>query len=153
MLSVSRNGGKTWSAPRKVNRAPATTTFPWVTAGDSGRIAISYYGTAAQAVSPQKVAAGSPWSVYSAYSTEFGSTFDEYKTTGVMQHGAICTSGTGCASGSRNLLDFFETDLDPHGCLVTAFADNSAKGASSAVVSYVRQTSGPGLLAHGTCRL
>ena len=144
MLSVSRNGGRTWSAPRRVGRAPATSVFPWVSAGDQGRIAVSYYGTTARGNSAQKVPSSAVWSVYSSFSTDYGRTFTEYRTTGTMQKGPICTSGTQCPAGSRNLLDFFETDVDPHGCLVTAFADNSA-GGNAAIVSYVRQTSGPGL--------
>jgi hypothetical protein len=150
MLSVSRNGGHTWSRPVKVGRTPSTAVFPWVTAGDAGRIAVSYYGTTARGNSPQKVPAAAVWSVYSAFSTDYGRTFAEYRTTGTMQKGPICTSGTGCASGSRNLLDFFETASDPHGCLVTAYADNSS--GTAAIVSYVRQRSGPGLRASSSCK-
>src|SRR4051794_34190922 len=61
MLSVSRNGGRTWSAPVKVERSPSTTVFPWVTAGDAGRIAVSYYGTAARGNSPQKLSTKALW--------------------------------------------------------------------------------------------
>jgi hypothetical protein len=151
MLSVSRDGGHSWSAPRRVETVPVTTTFPWVTAGDSGRIAISYYGTSAHGNSPQKVGAKASWFVWSSYSTNGGRTFREYRTTPVMHHGSICTSGTGCATGTRNLLDFFETAMDPNGCLVTAYADNTVDPATGAVVSYVRQTSGPGLRAGRSC--
>jgi hypothetical protein len=152
MLSVSHNAGKTWSAPVKVNNSVGTTTFPWVTAGDDGRVAVSYYGTTARGNSPQTVGPKSAWNVYSSFSTDGGRTFTEYKTSGVMNRGTICTSGTGCASGARNLLDFFETAIDPKGCLVTSYADNSAPGAAGATLSYVRQTSGPGLLAGKTCK-
>ena len=150
MLSVSRDGGRTWSAPRKVGRAPSTTVYPWVSAGDAGRIAVSYYGTTASGNSPQKVASSAVWSVYSSFSTDYGRSFTEYRTTGTMQKGPVCTSGTQCPAGSRNLLDFFETDVDPHGCLVTAYADN-ASGGGNAIVSYVRQTAGPGLRS-ASCR-
>jgi hypothetical protein len=152
MLSVSHNAGRSWSAPVKVQRQPATTVFPWVTAGDAGRIAISYYGTSARGSSPQTVAKTAAWSVYSAFSTDGGRTFAEYRTTRAMHHGAICTSGTGCATGTRNLLDFFETAADPDGCLVTSFADNTVDPATGAVVSYVRQTGGAGLRAGHACR-
>jgi len=151
MLSVSRNGGRSWSTPVKVGRAPSTSVFPWVTAGDAGRIAVSYYGTSGRGNSPQTVPPSAVWSVYSSFSTDYGRTFGEYRTTPTMQKGPICTSGTGCASGSRNLLDFFETAADPQGCLVTAYADNSANG-GAAIVSYVRQTSGPGLRSSTSCR-
>jgi hypothetical protein len=68
-----------------------------------------------------------------------------------MDRGAVCTSGTGCTAGGRNLLDFFETAADARGCLVTAFADNTVTPTAAAVVSYVRQTAGPGLLAGRAC--
>ena len=122
-----------------------------MTAGDAGRIAVSYYGTAAAGSSPQTVAGTARWSVYSAFSTDGGRTFDEYRTTGVMHRGVICTSGSGCAVGTRNLLDFFETAADRTGCLVTAYADNTVHPDVGAVVSYVRQTGGPGLRAGRAC--
>lgn len=142
MLATSQDGGHHWSAPRKVNASPHTTTFPWVTAGAGGRIAVSYYGTAATGSSPQRVAKDAPWYVWSSFSTDGGRTFSEYRTTGVMNKGQICTSGTGCSAGGRNLLDFFETAADAHGCLVTAFTDNSS---GTPYVSFVRQSAGPGL--------
>ena len=151
MLSTSRNGGRSWSPPARVSTTTQTAIFPWVTAGDAGRIAVSYYGTAGRGSSAQTVPAGSAWAVYSGYSTDGGRHFQTYRTTGTMQRGAICTSGTGCAPGTRSVLDFFETAADRTGCLVTAYADNSAGGAA-AVVSYVRQTSGPGLRAARDCR-
>ena len=151
MLARSVDGGRHWSAPVKVNQAPLTTVFPWVTAGDDGRIAVSYYGTTAGGNSPQTVSSTAPWRVYSSYSTDGGRHFREYATTGVMDRGAICTSGTGCSAGGRNLLDYFETAMDAPGCLLTAYADNTVNPETAAVVSYVRQTAGPGLLAGRSC--
>ena len=151
MLARSTDGGRHWSAPVRVNRVPRTTVFPWVTAGDKGRIAVSYYGSTASANSPQTVPSGATWRVYSSYSTDGGRHFQEYATTGVMDRGAICTSGTGCSAGGRNLLDFFETAMDAQGCLVTAFADNTVAPRQGAVISYVRQTAGPGLRAGRDC--
>ena len=148
MLASSADAGRHWSAPVKVNVGPRTTTFPWVTAGDGGRIAVSYYGTSATGSSPQRVAKDATWQVYSAFSVDGGRTFSEQRTTGDMNIGQICTSGTGCSSGGRNLLDFFETAADRNGCLVTTFTDNSS---GTPYVSFVRQTSGPGLLKKGHC--
>ena len=150
MLSMSRDGGRTWTSPARVGDSVATAVFPWVTAGDAGRIAVSFYGTSASGVSPQRVPAGAPWSVWSSFSTDYGRTFTDQRTTGTMQKGSICTSGTACVGTSRNLLDFFSTDADPSGCLVTAYADNSRGDA--ATISYVRQTSGPGLRGSTPCR-
>ncbi|HEU5033794.1 MAG TPA: sialidase family protein [Mycobacteriales bacterium] len=151
MLATSHDGGATWSRPVQVNRVPRTAVFPWVTAGDRGRIAVSYYGSRAAGISPQQVAKTAQWSVYSSFSTDGGRHFSEYRTTPTMHRGAICTSGTDCAPGTRNLLDFFETDLDPNGCLVTAFADDTVDPQAAPAISYVRQTRGPGLLAGHRC--
>ncbi len=143
MLAVSKDGGKHWSTPVKVNASPRTTVFPWVSAGANGRIAVSYYGTAESAQSPQRVSKTATWYVWSSFSTDGGKTFSEYRETGVMNKGQICTSGTGCSAGGRNLLDFFETAVDAKGCLLTAFTDNSS---GTPYISFVRQKSGPGLL-------
>jgi hypothetical protein len=148
MLSSSHDAGSTWSTPVKVNQSVPTTTFPWVTAGDAGRIAVSYYGTTAHANSPQKVSDSKTWQVYSAFSTDGGATFAEHKTSGTINKGQICTSGTGCANGGRNLLDFFETAADANGCLVTTYTDNSS---GTPYISFVRQVGGPGLLASRPC--
>jgi hypothetical protein len=148
MLSSSTDSGQHWTAPVKVNQTPLTTTFPWVSAGDDGRVAVSYYGTSGTGSSPQKVEKDAPWQVWSAFSTDAGRTFDEYRTTGDMNAGQICTSGTGCTSGGRNLLDFFETAMDADGCLVTTFTDNSSR---TPYVAFVRQTGGPGLLSTKDC--
>jgi hypothetical protein len=41
-----------------------------------------------------------------------------------MHRGSICTSGTGCATGTRDLLDFFMVDLDEEGLANIAYTDN-----------------------------
>ena len=161
LLSRSSDGGKTWSDPIKVNSTPKTTVFPWVSAGDDGRIAVSYYGTDATGYSPETVPGNPKWYVYSSYSTDGGKSFTEYQTTpNYLHQGSICTSGTGCATGTRDLLDFFETDFDKNGCLVTAYADNSRDTVDATghrtndkgtIVTAVRQTAGPGLLAGTNC--
>ena len=148
MLASSGDAGKHWTRPVKVNRGPLTTTFAWVSAGDAGRIAVSYYGTSGGGNSPQRVDKGARWQVYSAFSTDGGKTFSEYRTTKDMNTGRICTSGTGCSAGGRNLLDFFETAVDTHGCLVTTFTDNSS---GTPYVAFVRQSGGPGLLRSTSC--
>ena len=161
LLSTSHDGGQTWSDPVKVNSTPKTTVFPWVSAGDDGRIAVSYYGTDATGYSPEVLAGNPKWYVYSSYSTDGGQTFSEYQTTpNYLHEGKVCTSGTGCATGTRDLLDFFETDYDANGCLVTAYADNSRDTVTptgqrtddkGTIVSFARQTTGPGLLADKSC--
>ena len=132
-----------------------------MSAGDAGRVAVSYYGTTSGGPSPEAVTVkDAPWKVYSALSSDFGATFTETATTGTIHQGNVCTSGTGCASGTRDLLDFFETDYDATGCLVTTYTDNSRDVVSptgqrttnkAEWVSFVRQSGGPGLLASTEC--
>ncbi|MDT7549822.1 MAG: hypothetical protein QOE84_2216 [Actinomycetota bacterium] len=162
VLAASRDGGTTWGTPVHVDSTPSTTVFPWVTAGDDGRVAVSYYGTDSTGPSPEKLdTKNAPWHVYSAFSTDHGATFAEDLTApDAIHRGSICTSGTGCATGTRDLLDFFETDIDPTGCLVTAYTDNSrdvvaADGSrttdNATHIGVVRQVGGDGLLSTKLC--
>jgi len=127
-LAVSKNQGQTWGPPIKVNRGPQTTTFPWIVAGDPGKIDIVYYGTNEKGFSPETVPPTSKWRVWMAQSLNAldpNPTFKENPATGFMHQGAICTSGTGCAPGTRDLLDFFQVDVDaPLGMANIAYTDN-----------------------------
>jgi hypothetical protein len=164
MLAASRDGGTTWDPAVHVDSTPRTTVFPWVTAGDAGRVAVSYYGTDSTGVSPENLdVKDADWHVYSSFSSSYGAagSFAEHRTTQAPLHqGNICTSGTGCAAGTRDLSDFFETDLDDTGCLVTVYTDNSRDTVSPTGVrspdadtriAVIRQTGGDGLLAATPC--
>jgi hypothetical protein len=162
MLAASRDGGTTWDTPVRVDRTPRTTVFPWVTAGDAGRVAVTYLGTDSTGPSAENLdVKDAGWHVWSSFSTDYGQSFAEHRTTVTPLHqGSICTSGTGCAAGTRDLADFIETDLDARGCLVTAYTDNSrdtvsANGTRSpdeaTRVAVVRQSGGDGLLASKPC--
>ena len=127
MLAVSKDRGATWTKPIKVNSSPRTTTFPWIVAGDAGKIDIVYYGTSAKGQSPETVAASSKWKVWMAQSLnalDAKPSFKESAATGYMHQGSICTSGTGCAAGTRDLLDFFQVDVDSLGLANIAYTDN-----------------------------
>jgi hypothetical protein len=129
MLAVSTNRGQTWSAPIRVNRLPEThtTVFPWIAAGGPGRISIVYYATSSPGPSPETVPNTSLWRVWMAKSVDATAatpTFREVPATGFMHRGSICTSGTGCATGTRDLLDFFMVDLDEEGLANIAYTDN-----------------------------
>jgi hypothetical protein len=129
MLAVSKDRGQTWSAPITVNRLPEThtTTFPWIVAGAPGRIDIVYYATSAAGPSPETVPSSSLWRVWLARSVDATAatpTFREVPATGFMHQGSICTSGTGCAAGTRDLLDFFQNDIDERGLANITYTDN-----------------------------
>lgn len=128
-MAVSENRGQTWSAPVLVNRLPEThtTVFPWIVAGAPGRVDIVYYATSTPGPSPEEVPSSALWRVWLARSlnaTADVPTFREGPATGFMHQGSICTSGTGCAAGTRDLLDFFMIDLDERGLANIAYTDN-----------------------------
>ncbi|MBA2725374.1 MAG: hypothetical protein H0U53_05240, partial [Actinobacteria bacterium] len=119
-VAVSKNQGKDWSRPVAVNRGPKTTAFPWIVAGSRGRVAIAYYGTRNRGPSPEKVTYPDrdipKWKVWVSYSVNAASADPVYREkvamSSFLHQGDICTSGTGCASGTRDLADFLQIDLD-----------------------------------------
>lgn len=153
MLAVSSDRGETWSAPIKVNAGPQTTTFPWVVAGDAGKIDIVYYGTSEKGASPETVPESSKWRVWMAQSLNAldpTPTFKENPATGSMHVGSICTSGTGCAAGTRDLLDFFQIDVDAAGLANIAYTDNlntppDGSDPHQERIAFVQQRGGKGL--------
>jgi hypothetical protein len=155
MLAVSKDRGQTWTEPILVNRGPQTTTFPWIVAGDPGRIDIVYYGTNAKGPSPEEVPITSRWRVWMAQSVNAlrtTPTFREVPATPFIHEGFVCTSGTGCAPGTRDLLDFFQIDVDAQGLANIAYTDNLNTPPDPATgdphqewVTFVQQKGGPTL--------
>jgi hypothetical protein len=109
-VSKSTNHGQTWSAAQVVSATPATTAvFPAIDVRN-GTVDLSYYGTTASS----KDDPSAVWNVYLAQSTDAGATYGQTQVTATPNHvGVICTHGTGCAPGTRNLLDLFEDAIDP----------------------------------------
>lgn len=109
-FSASTDGGVTWSAPVAVNLGPGANTavFPWI-AAHNGTVDLVYYGTtAASKDDPAAV-----WNVYLAQTTNDGASFQQSMVSNTPNHvGVICTNGTGCAPGTRNLLDLFKVAID-----------------------------------------
>lgn len=106
-FSHSADGGGSWSMPVIVNLAPANTAvFPWV-AAHSGTVDVVYYATSTTNT------ASAVWNVYLAQTTDNGASFSQSLVSNTPNHmGVICTQGTGCAPGTRNLLDLFQVNID-----------------------------------------
>ena len=122
-FSTSSDQGATWSQEVTVNIAPATTAiFPWV-AARAGTVDVVYYGTTASS----KDDPSAVWNVYLAQTTNNGSSFAQSKVSNTPNHtGVICTNGTGCASGTRNLLDLFQVAINPqNGRAAIAYTDDT----------------------------
>jgi BNR repeat-like domain len=127
-FSMSTNQGASWSTPVAVNAAPATTAiFPWVAARD-GKIDVVYYATTASS----KDDPAAIWNVYLAQTLDAGATFVQSLVSGAPNHvGVVCTSGTACAPGTRNLLDLFEVAIDKSGRSGVIYTDDTISKTSS----------------------
>ena len=155
-LAVSTDHGKTFRAPVKMNsQGVHNANFPWVIAGDPGRVAVAYYGTKTKGDSTNNAG---PWDVYVSQSTDFLAKKPHVSQVKVTEHPShtnpICLSGLGCTAGSaqdRNLGDFFQLDMDPtDGSVIVLWADTANQYgalAGSAVNSFAKQVAGPSLLA------
>jgi hypothetical protein len=109
-FSASSDQGSHWSPAVAVNIAPANTAvFPWV-AAYNGTVDVVYYGTTASS----KDDSSAVWNVYMAQTTDDGANIAQSLVSNTPNHvGVICTFGTGCAPGTRNLLDLFEVAINP----------------------------------------
>jgi hypothetical protein len=129
-FSTSGDEGVTWSPAVVVNFAPAANTavFPWI-AAYNGAVALVYYGTTASS----KDDPNAVWNVYLAQTTNDGASFQQSTVNNTPNHvGVICTNGTGCASGTRNLLDLFKVAIDPrNGRAAVIYTDDTLTKDSS----------------------
>ena len=109
-FSMSSDQGVHWSPAVVVNVAPATTAiFPWI-AAHAGTVDVVYYATPAAS----KNDASAVWNVYLAQTADNGASFAQSAVSNTSNHmGVICTNGTGCAPGTRNLLDLFKVAINP----------------------------------------
>lgn len=108
-IASSTDHGVSWSPAQIVNTGAAVTAVFPALAARSGTVDVSYYGTtAASKDDPSAV-----WNTYLAQSKNGGAFTQVSVTTSPNHVGVICTNGTGCQPGTRNLLDLFEVAIDP----------------------------------------
>jgi hypothetical protein len=109
-FSASSDQGSHWMPAVTVNIAPASTAvFPWISAY-GGTVDVVYYATNASS----KDDPSAVWNVYLAQTIDDGASFAQSLVRNTPNHvGVVCTNGTGCAPGTRNLLDLFEVAIDP----------------------------------------
>ncbi|MEP6742634.1 MAG: sialidase family protein [bacterium] len=121
-FSGSSDQGAHWSAAVTVNIAPANTAlFPWV-AAYNGTVDTVYYATTAAGNDSTAV-----WNVYLAQTNNDGASFTQSLVSNTSNHvGVVCTNGTGCAEGTRNLLDLFEVAINPqNGLAAVIYTDDT----------------------------
>lgn len=127
-FSASSDQGATWSTPAAVNIRPArTAVFPWV-ASRNGVTDVVYYGTTASSKDDPTAV----WNVYVAQTSDAGASFAQSLVSNHPNHvGVICTEGTGCAAGTRNLLDLFEVAISSAGKAAVIYTDDTISKTSS----------------------
>jgi len=160
-MASSADHGAHWSAPVKVSAATPTlqtNVFPWIAAGDAGKVNIVWYGTTTLGSCPAQPCGSSAiqahWLVMIAQSLNALTTAPTFATAQVSEvsnhYGAICTMGIGCSTGGdRGVLDFLSVSTGLKGEANVVWADavnqNFVGGTSSAVIAFNRQISGSSL--------
>lgn len=146
----SVNDGASWSDPIVVSSGPhnATAVMPWMVAGDPGRLAFAWYGTA----SPANTDSQADWYLWFAQTLnglDAAPVFTQVRAVErIMHRGNISLSGLNPTDPNlnRNLIDFFQIALDREGRAGIAFTDDHNDFDGHTYV--VRQTAGPSLYAN-----
>jgi hypothetical protein len=128
-IAVSHDHGATWQHVQDVgaSQGVANTVFPEVVAGDSNRAAYFFLGSSTSGAAGRGTDLTFPgtWYGYIATTYDGGLTWVTANATpnDPVQRGVICTNGTTCPDGTRNLLDFNDVTVDKQGRVLAAFAD------------------------------
>jgi hypothetical protein len=155
-----------WTPKVRVSLPSVTSAvFPAVTAGDTGRIAVTYMGSedCAPAGLSDNCQNAAHWNTYAAVLTDAlsltrggpANIVSGYVNHRIDHRGQVCTSGTTC-SGDRSLLDMIDLGFDQGGRVGVVFMDNNNGLAaeprtnpskSGPFVEFAKEVSGPSLLA------
>ena len=128
-VAVSHNRGATWDHVQDVGAAHGVqnSVFPAVIAGDANRAAYFFLGSATPGASGRGTDRSFPgaWFGYIATTYDGGASWVTVNATpnDPIQRGVVCTNGTSCPDGTRNLLDFNDLTVDKEGRVLAAFAD------------------------------
>lgn len=160
MGAVSRDHGKTWKTFTVTHPASTRVLWPWVVAGDAGKVSVVWYQLDRVADSDCQTA---NTYVYEATLTnaQYGLPYTTVVNAShrAIHSGQICQGGTTCvATGQdRRLGDFFTNALDSHGCVVIATGDTMLRDPITGGVLptsrplFIHQSSGPALVGNYTC--
>jgi hypothetical protein len=142
-IAASHDGGKNFYGPFQISSGPGSAEMPWMAGGDNGRIDVVFY---------QTTDLGDPnttnlhWNTMFAQSLNANSREPVFTVSQVSDHimhfGPICNNGLLCASGTRELLDFFEVAISSDGLANIVYADTGNFNTPSHI-TFARQNSGP----------
>ncbi|HEV2706144.1 MAG TPA: sialidase family protein, partial [Pyrinomonadaceae bacterium] len=134
-IAVSHDKVRTWEHDQDVGAqlGVRNTVFPAVVGGDPNRAAFFFLGT----TTPGSAGIGTDtafdgtWYAYMATTYDGGKSWVTVNATpnDPVQRGVVCTNGTTCPSGTRNLLDFNDLTMDKLGRPLAVFADGCVTAA------------------------
>ena len=129
-LSYSTDHGVTWSAPRTITPAGQSALLPWIVAGNTGQVDVTWVGsTSGSANDP-----GADWYQYHAQSVDVlhGGAFTTVAVSPQpTRYGNVCLLGLLCSTegdDGRILLDFTSIDMDSHCNAHLAYANSGPEG-------------------------
>jgi hypothetical protein len=151
--AYSKDRGRTWSAPVRVDVDGHTSIWPWLAVGETGKVAIAWFQADKALPDADAQTPGSHgWRVFAAQSLNgLGcptSTVPGFRVVGAIAQpfhtGTICQGGTVCQAQAidRRLGDYFSIAIDATGRLWTVYSD-TRKGGAVSLAAFVRQTGGP----------
>lgn len=154
--SYSKDAGKTWAAPTRVNTSSNTAIWPWLGVGDDGKVGIAWFEADTELPNHDAETPGDHgWHVVAATTVtglgcESGarpSFAVEMMTPEPVHRGTICQGGTVCQATltDRRLGDYFSVDVDSKGMLYAGYSD-TAQGGSVSLPGFVRQNGGTPLI-------
>jgi len=123
-VAISADKGRTWTNVYDVGAMAGVrnAVFPAMVAGSAGRAAMAFYGTTAEG-SVNDFNSKAVWHLYVAHTYDGGAHWITVNATpnDPIQRGGIFLGGG--AQIHRNLLDFFDADLDRFGRMTVGYAD------------------------------
>ncbi len=131
-VAVSHDKGRTYQNDQNVGfyQGIKNSVFPAVTAGDPDRAAFFFLGTDVGGSAGTGTDQTSPyfngvWYGFISTTYDGGRTWKTVNATpnDPVQRGVVCTNGTTCPAGTRNLLDFNDMEVDKQGRAVAGLAD------------------------------
>jgi hypothetical protein len=149
-MSFSRDHAETWSAPIKVS-APSdhSAVFPYVIAGDAGRVGLAWLGSTAADPSVADAKYHVNYS-YNLRALTRGTKWTQVRASDHVVHtGEICLEGLLCdvTGGNRNLAEVLQIGLTKDGRVLIAYPDDSNPAHLAGWSWIAEQNGGPGLYA------
>ncbi|HEY3103561.1 MAG TPA: sialidase family protein, partial [Pyrinomonadaceae bacterium] len=157
-LSISRDHGKTWSAPRMLGPPGVyEVNFPTIAAGDPGKIALTFPGTTVNDQSdPSR-----PWNSYVVISTDALSS-DPTFVSNISNPANDPVYRGACLGRCGRMFDFLDVVISPNDgsvwatavdtCTAKTGCPTNPKAASDDMRGIaIRQISGPPLIGTGAC--